>query len=118
MRDPPCRLLANGPEKIPQPRYTPQTNGLSEKDLYMTSIPILIAGGGQKGYQVRLLEQTSKFGEAGAGIQLGPNVFKMFKILGLTEAKSDLAVFPDELVMRDGASGGEITRIPVNITAF
>ena len=95
----------------------------------MTSMPILIAGGGiagvtaalafgQKGYQVRLLEQTSKFGEAGAGIQLGPNVFKMFKILGLTEAKSDLAVFPDELVMRDGVSGGEITPIPVNTKAF
>ena len=74
MRDPPCRLLANDPEQIPQPRYTPQTNGLSEKDLYMTSMPILIARGGiagvaaalalgQKGYQVRLLEQTSKFGE-------------------------------------------------------
>ncbi|MDA1309692.1 MAG: 3-hydroxybenzoate 6-monooxygenase [Proteobacteria bacterium] len=95
----------------------------------MTSEPILIAGGGiggvaaalalgQKGYQVRLLEQASEFGEVGAGIQLGPNVFKMFKILGLTEAISDLAVFPDGLVMRDGVSGAEITRIPVNTEAF
>lgn len=95
----------------------------------MTSDPILIAGGGiggvaaalalgQKGYPVRLFEQASEFGEVGAGIQLGPNVFKMFKILGLTEAIDDLAVFPDALVMRDGPSGAEITRIPVNTPAF
>ncbi|MDG2285050.1 MAG: 3-hydroxybenzoate 6-monooxygenase [Alphaproteobacteria bacterium] len=94
----------------------------------MTSEPILIAGGGiggmaaalalgQKGYRVRLLEQASKFGEAGAGIQLGPNVFKMFKILGLTDAISELAVYPDALIMRDGPSGEEITRIPVNTPA-
>jgi 3-hydroxybenzoate 6-monooxygenase len=95
----------------------------------MTSEPILIAGGGiggmaaalalgQKGYRVRLLEQASEFGEAGAGIQLGPNVFKMFKVLGLTDAISDLAVYPDALIMRDGPSGEEITRIPVNTPAF
>jgi 2-polyprenyl-6-methoxyphenol hydroxylase-like FAD-dependent oxidoreductase len=95
----------------------------------MSTDPILIAGGGiggvaaalafsQKGYRVRLFEQASEFGEVGAGIQLGPNVFKMFKVLGLTDAISDLAVFPDALVMRDGPSGGEITRIPVNTPGF
>jgi salicylate hydroxylase len=95
----------------------------------MTNKPILIAGGGiggvaaalaleRKGFAVRLLEQSSAFGEVGAGIQLGPNVFKMFKQLDLTEAISDLAVFPDALMMRDGLSGAEITRIPVNTEAF
>ena len=95
----------------------------------MTNSPIVIAGGGiggvaaalalgQKGFRVRLLEQASEFGEVGAGIQLGPNVFKMFKVLGLTDAISELAVFPEALVMRDGPSGGEITRIPVNTPAF
>jgi 3-hydroxybenzoate 6-monooxygenase len=95
----------------------------------MSNSPIVIAGGGiggvaaalalgQKGFRVKLLEQASEFAEVGAGIQLGPNVFKMFKVLGLTDAINALAVFPDALVMRDGPSGGEITRIPVNTPAF
>ena len=59
----------------------------------MTDASILIAGGGvggatatltlaRKGFAVRLLEQSREFGEIGAGIQLGPNVFKMFEQLG------------------------------------
>ncbi|MBM85490.1 MAG: salicylate hydroxylase [Rhodospirillaceae bacterium] len=95
----------------------------------MTNEPILIAGGGiggmatalalaQKGYPVRLFEQANAFSEIGAGIQLGPNVFKMFKVLGLTDAIKDCAVFPDALVMRDGLTGEEVTRIPVNTAEF
>jgi len=58
---------------------------------------ILISGGGigglaaalvlaQDGHPVTVLEQASSFGEIGAGIQLGPNIFRMFDYLGLTEA--------------------------------
>ncbi len=95
----------------------------------MANDPILIVGGGiggtaaalalaRSGFTVRLLEQAPEFGEVGAGIQIAPNVFKMFDILGLTDAIGDIAVFPDGLVMRDGANGEEITRISVNTKRF
>jgi len=87
-------------------------------------LPVLIAGGGigglaaalalaQKGLAVRLLEQADDFKEVGAGIQLGPNVFRMFDILGLTQAVSRFAVFPENLIMLDAISGEEVTRIPL-----
>jgi 3-hydroxybenzoate 6-monooxygenase len=90
-----------------------------------TSAPVLIVGGGigglgaalalaQKGVRTQVLEQASEFKEVGAGIQLGPNVFRMFDVLGLTQAVSALAVFPESLIMLDAISGGEVTRIPLD----
>ena len=90
---------------------------------------IIIAGGGiggfaaalalsQKGRSVKLLEQASEFAEVGAGIQIGPNVFKMFDVLDVTEAISDVAFFPDNLVMRDALTGERITSVPVGSAAF
>ncbi len=90
---------------------------------------IIIAGGGiggfaaalalsQKGRSVMLLERASEFAEVGAGIQIGPNVFKMFDVLGVTEAINDVAVFPDNLVMRDALTGDRITSVPVGSAAF
>ena len=87
-------------------------------------LPILVAGGGigglaaalalaRKGRSVHVLESSADFREVGAGIQLGPNVFRMFERLGLTEAINASAVFPGSLVMRDGLSGEEVTRIPL-----
>ena len=86
--------------------------------------PILIVGGGigglaaalafaRKGLRVRILEQADAFGEVGAGIQLGPNVFRMFDILGLTETVSRYAVFPENLIMLDAITDQEVTRIPL-----
>lgn len=91
--------------------------------------PILIAGGGiggfaaalalsRKGRPVHLLERAPAFGEVGAGIQIGPNVFKMFDVLGVTDAINRTAVFPENLVMRDALSGVEIVRLPVGSAAF
>ena len=60
-----------------------------------------------------MLEQAAEFKEVGAGIQLGPNVFRMFEVLGLTEAVSRCAVFPENLIMLDAISGEEVTRIPL-----
>lgn len=95
----------------------------------MTELPILISGGGiggaaaalalaQQGRAVRLLEQSREFGEIGAGIQLGPNVYKMFRKLGLTDAIDEAAVRPDALVMRDALDGEIVTRVPLNDDAF
>ena len=93
------------------------------------ALPILINGGGigglaaalalaQKGRRTQVLEQSGEFGEVGAGIQLGPNVFRMFERLGLTEAINQVAVFPDNLIMRDSVTGEEIARIPVGHPDF
>src|SRR5207302_9168437 len=87
--------------------------------------PVLIVGGGigglavalalaQKGLRVQLIEQAAEFKEIGAGIQLGPNVFRMFEVLGLTEAVSRFAVFPENLIMLDVISGEDVTRIPLD----
>ncbi len=93
----------------------------------MTNEPFVIVGGGigglaaalalaQQGIASHVLEAGSDFREIGAGIQLGPNVFKMFEKLGVTEAVNDVAVFPENLVMRDALSGELVTRVPLNKT--
>ena len=85
---------------------------------------VLIVGGGIGGLTAALalarrdipsqvIEQAAAFKEIGAGIQLGPNVFRMFERLGLIEPISALAVFPENLVMLDSISGEEVTRIPL-----
>ena len=95
----------------------------------MSDDEVIIAGGGiggfaaalalsQQGRSVRLLEQAPEFAEVGAGIQIGPNVFKMFDVLGVTDAITDLAVFPDNLVMRDARTGDPITSVPIGSAAF
>src|ERR1700744_5569335 len=83
---------------------------------------VLIVGGGigglaaalalaRKGIPSQVIEQAPEFKEIGAGIQLGPNVFWMFEILGLVEPVSALAVFPNNLIMMDSITGDEVTRI-------
>ena len=87
--------------------------------------PILIIGGGigglacalalaRTGRPAHVLEQASGFREVGAGIQLGPNTFRMFDRLGLTEAVDAVAVYPGNLVMMDGITGEEVTRVPLS----
>jgi 2-polyprenyl-6-methoxyphenol hydroxylase-like FAD-dependent oxidoreductase len=88
-------------------------------------MPVLVVGGGigglaaalalaRKGLAVELLEQADEFKEVGAGIQLGPNVFRMFEVLGLTEAVHQFAVFPENLIMLDAITGEEVTRVPLD----
>ena len=68
--------------------------------------PVLVVGGGigglstalalaRKGIPVQVLEQAPEFKEIGAGIQLGPNVFRMFEVLGLTEQMFHWCAFPE-----------------------
>lgn len=87
-------------------------------------LPILIAGGGiggltaalalsRHGFRVCLLEQAREFKEIGAGIQLGPNAFKMFDRLGITDQINTTAVFPESLLVMDSITAEEVTRIPL-----
>jgi 3-hydroxybenzoate 6-monooxygenase len=85
---------------------------------------VFIVGGGigglaaalalaRQGIAAQIIEQAAEFKEIGAGIQLGPNVFWMFDILGLVERVSALAVFPNNLIMMDSITGQEVTRVPL-----
>jgi len=58
----------------------------------MAALSFIVAGGGigglavalvlaRQGHAVQVLEQADALGEIGAGIQLGPNVFRMFEHL-------------------------------------
>lgn len=67
----------------------------------------------QDGHAVTVLEQATEFGEIGAGIQLGPNIFKMFEVLGLTGAVNQVAFFPTGLGMNDVRTGEKIVRVPL-----
>jgi len=87
--------------------------------------PILIAGGGigglaaahalaRKGFPVRVLEQAPEFHEIGAGIQLGPNIFRALEKLGLKDAVLADAHRPPAMEMRCALSGEQVTRIPLD----
>jgi salicylate hydroxylase len=87
--------------------------------------PILVAGGGigglaaahalaRKGFPVRVLEQAPEFHEIGAGIQLGPNIFRTLEKLGLKEAVLADAHRPPAMEMRCALSGERVTHIPLD----
>lgn len=88
-------------------------------------LPILVAGAGiggmaaalvlvRQGFAVKVLEQSSRLGEIGAGIQLGPNAFAAFDALGVGPAARALAVYTDELVMHDAIDERCVGRIPTS----
>src|SRR5262245_55640935 len=92
-------------------------------------LPILIAGGGigglaaayalaHKGFAVRLLEQAQEFGEIGAGIQLGPNIFRALDKLGLKDRVLADAHVPPAQEMRDALTGALITQVPLGKDYF
>lgn len=77
---------------------------------------MIIVGGGIGGLTMAIalsrfnissivLEQAPQLRETGAGIQLCPNVFKMFDHLGIIEPLKKIAIFPDNLVYIDGING-------------
>ena len=96
--------------------------GVRGKGSGMAAKEILIAGGGigglsaalalgRKGIPVRVIEQAKEIGGIGYGIQLGPNVFHMFDLLGLSEIVKREADFPQATVWLDAFSGEEVTRV-------
>lgn len=77
---------------------------------------LLVAGGGigglaaalacaRQGWQVRLFERTAAFSEVGAGVQLGPNVVRLLHGWQLAAALQAVAAFPQQLRVRDAATG-------------
>jgi salicylate hydroxylase len=88
-------------------------------------LPILVAGGGigglaaayalaRKGFPVRVVEQAPEFKEIGAGIQLGPNIFRVLERIGLKDAVLADAHRPPGMEMRCALSGELVTRIPLD----
>ncbi len=86
-------------------------------------LPIYVVGAGlggvaaalglaRKGWNVRIIEATPELGVIGYGIQLGPNVFPMFRALGVDEAVRQHAHFPPAVLMLDALSAKEVVRVP------
>ena len=93
------------------------------------SAPILVSGGGIGGlavayalarqdFPVRLFEQSSEFREVGAGIQLGPNIFRALEKIGLKDAVLADAHRPPAQEMRDALTGKLITQVPLGPAFF
>ncbi len=63
------------------------------------------------GKSVTVLEQAEEFAEIGAGIQLGPNSYKMFERLGIVDEVNAVSAFPDHLLMRDSITAEVVVKI-------
>jgi salicylate hydroxylase len=84
----------------------------------------IVAGGGigglataialaRRGVAVRVCERRAEFPEAGAGIQIGPNGTRILKDLGVDRFLADRAATPDVLIVHEGTTGRELTRLPL-----
>jgi salicylate hydroxylase len=85
---------------------------------------VLIAGGGiggltlalalsKHGIASRVFEARATPPREGAGIQLGPNATRLLRRLRLDSALRACAVVPNCIVVNDGQSGRELTRLPL-----
>ena len=86
--------------------------------------PILINGGGigglatalalaRKGFASEVFEQAGEFKEVGAGLQVGPNAFRVFDALGVTDEINKRATFPESFTLVDAASAEQIVKLPL-----
>ncbi|WP_322034012.1 FAD-dependent monooxygenase [Paraburkholderia sp. J76] len=93
------------------------------------NLPLVVVGGGlgglslalalgRNGRRVHVLEQASQISPIGYGIQLGPNVFKAFDRLGISETVKATADCPVSLVMPDADSGETLARVPLRSSKF
>jgi salicylate hydroxylase len=90
--------------------------------------PFLITGGGiggltaalalaRAGHPVRVLERAPEFTEVGAGLQVGPNASRVLDRLGVLDAVTAHAFFPNRLTLRDALTGHRLTSLETG-TAF
>lgn len=90
----------------------------------MSRAPVIVAGGGigglaaalalsRQGIPVKVLEQASRIGEIGAGIQLGPNAFSAFDALGIGARTRESAVYTERLLMMDAVDESEVANLEV-----
>ncbi len=90
----------------------------------MSNLKVAIVGGGiggvtlaaclnKRGLDVHLFEQSSKFGEVGAGIQMTPNAVKVIKWLGGAEKLKEIGFLPQALTGRSWDKGDVSFSIPL-----
>jgi len=68
-------------------------------------------------YAVSIYEQTPQAGEVGAGLQLGPNAYKVLRALGLERKLLEIASEITTLVTLDWRDGSPISFQPMGSTA-
>lgn len=66
----------------------------------------------RKGIDFVLLEQATKLGEIGAGVQLAPNAMKVLRALGLEERAATVGFEPDAHVIRNWQTSQVLARTP------
>jgi len=71
----------------------------------------------QRGAVVTVLEQATKLGEVGAGLQIGPNGVAVLEAMGLKSQAAAVANVPEAVELRDMATGREVARLPMGRTA-
>jgi 6-hydroxynicotinate 3-monooxygenase len=69
---------------------------------------------GQAGFDVKLYEQADSFSRLGAGIQLGPNVLKIMRKLGLESKVEAMGSKPESWISRNAQDGAILADIPLN----
>jgi salicylate hydroxylase len=87
------------------------------------NLRIVLIGGGlaglatgialaRRGFEIRILEQSSEIKEVGAGIALMPNAVRVLRAFGLEAAVRERGFEPESLVTRDWRTGVELSRVP------
>ncbi len=65
---------------------------------------------------IRLFEKQAALSAVGAGIQIGPNAFAAMQAISpaLCEEAKSLALFPEQLVMRDWQTGAKLSEVQLS----
>jgi 6-hydroxynicotinate 3-monooxygenase len=65
------------------------------------------------GYNVRVYEQAPQIARVGAGINLGPNVMKVMRHLGLSDTMYDIGLIPESYWSREWDTGRVLFDVPL-----